>query len=318
MVADKMRQGEVVAFPTETVYGLGAIISNEDAVKDIFAKKQRPLTNPLIVHLASAELFAKYANVNELNERRLALLQKFIPGPLTIILPKREFVSDLITAGHHTIALRVPNHLVAQELLTLVNEGVAAPSANPFGYISPTSSEHVKESFGEKLELILDGGSALVGLESSILDLSKDKPLLRRPGAVTHSEIEEALNEEVEKLKTSSNKSVEAPGEHPFHYSPKTPLHFLDSKSLLAQTNAKKRIARVLISKKDIPLQYANSEETYYLSEDGDLGVVAENLYATLRSLDNGRYDEIYIEHCQSKGIGEAIMNRLEKATANG
>ncbi|MGH7966837.1 MAG: L-threonylcarbamoyladenylate synthase, partial [Candidatus Binatia bacterium] len=175
-----LRAGEVVAFPTETVYGLGADALNERAVAQVFAIKNRPRFDPLIVHLSSADVVSRYAAT--VDSRATALMERFWPGPLTLVLRKRPIIPDLVTAGLDTVALRMPAHPIALALLQAVETPIAAPSANPFGYVSPTTALHVQEMLGDTVNLILDGGPCTVGIESTVCALTEEKPLVLRPG----------------------------------------------------------------------------------------------------------------------------------------
>ena len=213
-----LKQGRLVAFPTETVYGLGADASNSNAVKQIFAAKGRPENHPLIVHIGSIEQLNDWAL--SIPSAALRLAKRFWPGPLTIILKKRPEVPLAVTGGQDTVALRIPNNPVALSLLKSFGGGIAAPSANRFKHISPTSARHVLEELGSEVDLILDGGSCSVGVESTIIDLSGSQPRLLRPGHITITELEAVLQTEVGRISTSE---IRSPGMMEVHYAPVTP-----------------------------------------------------------------------------------------------
>src|SRR5574341_279088 len=210
-----LRAGGLVAFPTETVYGLGADASNAAAVRKIFEAKRRPAAHPLIVHLADAVQLANWAREVPEHARRLA--RKFWPGPLTLILKRAPRVSDVVTGGQETVAVRVPLHPVSQQLLARFGSGVAAPSANRHGRVSATTAEHVRREFGAEVNCVLDGGEARIGIESAIVDLSGVRPVLLRPGWVTAAEIESVLGT---RLASPDTGAPRAPGTLPVHYAP--------------------------------------------------------------------------------------------------
>jgi L-threonylcarbamoyladenylate synthase len=223
-----LRTGGLVAFPTETVYGLGADARNSEALAKIFAAKQRPMDHPLIVHLADVSQLTDWAR--EIPESAHQLADIFWPGPLTLILKKARGVVDLVTGGQETVGLRIPSHPVAQALLKEFNSGIAAPSANRFGRISPTSAEAVREELGQSVDLILSGGQCEVGLESTILDLSSDIPVILRPGMITGLQIESILNIPVLYQKKNAPR---VSGALESHYAPDTPLALIQSDHLL-------------------------------------------------------------------------------------
>ena len=233
-----LRQGELVALPTETVYGLGADALNPAAVAKIFAAKGRPSDHPLIVHLADAEQIVDWAR--DIPREAIALARAFWPGPLTLILKKEEGVPDIVTGGQDTVGLRVPNHPVALELLRAFGGGVAAPSANRFGRISPTTAEHVRQELGERVPLILEGGACQVGLESTILDLSRDVPVILRPGAIGVDDIARVIGRRP-RLRGEEQQPDAAPrvsGALAAHYAPRTPLELVASAELPARARS--------------------------------------------------------------------------------
>ncbi|MCM8818466.1 MAG: L-threonylcarbamoyladenylate synthase, partial [Candidatus Omnitrophica bacterium] len=223
-VVNILKNGGIIAFPTETVYGLGANGLNPISVAKIFEIKKRPLFDPIILHIGRKEDAEKLWK--QINERAEKLIEKFWPGPLTIVLPKTEIIPYIVTAGLETVAIRMPSHPVALEILERIDFPVAAPSANLFGKLSPTEAKHVEQQIGDKIEIIIDGGKCPVGIESTIIDLSTEKNIILRPGGLPKEEIEKVIGktEIIEK----SNR-ITSPGQLPFHYSPKTPLKILKS-----------------------------------------------------------------------------------------
>jgi L-threonylcarbamoyladenylate synthase len=294
-----LRGGGLVAFPTETVYGLGAGATNGQAVARIFEAKGRPRFNPLIVHVPGLD---EARGLAEFNDRALALAVRFWPGPLTLVLPLRPggtpHLSELVTAGLETIAIRVPSHPVAQRILAEVRGPIAAPSANISGRVSPTSARHVQEDFGESLGMILDGGSTEKGLESTILALTPAATLLR-PGSVPREEIEEFLGSG---LLDFDGTGVVAPGQLPSHYAPRAALR-LNAKAAQA--------GEVLLGfGPNAPAGSLN------LSSTADLREAAANLFAHLRALDSQCAGRIAVMPVPEKGLGAAINDRLRRASA--
>jgi L-threonylcarbamoyladenylate synthase len=297
--ADLLRAGELVAFPTETVYGLGANATNDDAVARIFAVKRRPRFNPLIVHvagLAAAELLAR------VDARAQRLAERFWPGPLTLVLPRREdsHLSPLVSAGLDTVAVRAPDHAIAQALLAACDRPIAAPSANVSGRISPTTAAHVADELGERVALILDGGACRVGVESTVLDLTGGAPTLLRPGGIPAEELRDILGQ----LPTPEQAGiVRAPGMLRRHYAPGRPLR-------LNATDAAPGEARLGFGPDTGPA-------TLNLSPRGDLLEAAANLFAMLRALDQAPgYAGIAVAPIPEIGLGAAINDRLRRAAA--
>lgn len=298
-----LQGGGLVAFPTETVYGLGALIRLPRAVAQVFAAKARPHFDPLIVHVLHAAQAETVAEVPASQRRRFETLARaFWPGPLTLLLPKRAGVPDLVTSGLPTVGVRVPAHPRALELLAAVGEPICAPSANPFGRLSPTTAEHVRAGLGDRVDLILDGGACAVGVESTILSLAGDAPEILRPGGVPHEAIEAALGETVA-VHADSAARIQAPGQLDAHYAPRTPLSILPARAtggrlgLLAFSRPRDGYAAVEI-----------------LSESRDLNEAAVRLFACLHRLDAAGLDGIEVEAVPETGLGLAIMNRLRKA----
>src|SRR5215510_8581663 len=307
--AAALRAGEAVAFPTETVYGLGADALNERAVAQVFAIKNRPQFDPLIVHLPAKELVPQYAAV--IDERAMALIERFWPGPLTVVLRKRPLIPELVTAGLDTVALRVPAHPVAQALLRAVGKPIAAPSANPFGYVSPTTALHVQEMLGDAIPLILDGGSCTVGVESTVCALTEEDAIVLRPGGVTIEEIEAVIGPIT--IASSLQSDPRSPGTLPRHYSPRVPLMLLAPGEPIPYPRKGERVGLLTLVLRPDAEGYAVVEA---LSKDGNLLEAAANLFATLHRLDSLGLDRVIIEPVPERGIGRAIMDRLRRATA--
>ncbi len=295
-----LRAGRLVAFPTETVYGLGGDATSEHAVADIFAAKGRPRFNPLIVHVQHVGEAESLAEFSELARRAAG---QFWPGPLTIVLPRREGcgLSLLASAGLDTVALRVPAHRVAQGLLRETGRPLAAPSANRSGRVSPTEASHVAEELDDLVALILDGGPAPVGLESTILDFSGTSPTLLRPGGVSVEQLTEALGP----ISAPASALPKAPGMLASHYAPALPLR-------LGAIDARPGEA-LLAFGPDAPAGFA---EVLWLSRSGDLAEAAANLFSMLRRADSGPFSGIAVMPVPEYGLGRAINDRLRRAAA--
>ncbi len=303
--ADQINSGGVVAFPTETVYGLGADAFNTSAVAQIFEIKNRPHFDPLIVHIADLNDLERIAEVNDL---ALKLARKFWPGPLTLVLKKQKNIPDLVTSGLPTVAVRMPNHPVALELICLAGKPIAAPSANPFGYLSPTTAKHVDDQLGAKVSIILDGGPCATGVESTILDLSSASPAILRAGGIPAEEIEK-ITGVLESCQVGSLPS--APGQLEQHYAPHKPLRVLSRAEIL--NYPKLQSCGVLLFSADKNLK---AKEVKTLSAAGDLKEAAANLFSFLHDFDDSDCDFILAEAVPEKGLGKAIMDRLRKASA--
>lgn len=301
-------KNELIAIPTETVYGLAGNAYNETAIKKIFTLKNRPFYNPLIVHLKSASCINDVAL--EIPESALILADKFWPGPLTLVLKKQPYISDLVTAGKETVAIRVPNHPLALALLDKLDFPLAAPSANPFGSISPTNAEHVFNYFGEELNIILDGGECEKGLESTIIGFENDQPVLYRHGSISLEEIEKITG----KLNSSTNSdtSPNAPGMLSRHYAPKTDTYLTNTISELCECFEGKKIG-LLLFKDQIKNKSIIHQEI--LSKTGNFNEAAKNLYAAMHRLDQNKLDVILAERLPDKGLGKTINDKLERAT---
>ncbi len=303
--AKSLKQGNLVAFPTETVYGLGADATNKDAVARIYDVKGRPTGHPLIVHISSINNLDKWAQ--QIPEYAITLARTFWPGPMTLILPRTELAKDFITGGQDNVGIRVPSHPLAlsllKELEALGGFGIAAPSANRFGKVSPTSAQAVQEELSEYLtldDLILDGGPCQIGIESTIIDCTKQTPQILRPGGVTQEQIAEFINLELDKESYTHSNDVKAPGLLESHYSPKAKVFlsgtpqpgdgFLALSSIATPTGA-------------IRLATPVSDKDY-----------ARQLYSAFRLADSKKIERIFAVPLENEGIAVAINNRLSKA----
>jgi L-threonylcarbamoyladenylate synthase len=310
--ADILRRGGVVAFPTETVYGLGADALNPHAVEKVFAAKGRPTDNPLIVHLAGVEKIEEY--VDDIPPIALRLADAFWPGPLTLVMKRSILVSDLVTAGLHTVGVRVPNHPVALALLREFGEGIVAPSANLSGRPSPTTAQHVEADLGGRIEMILDAGATDFGVESTVLDITQTPPVILRFGALTRETIEQKIGPIV--LPHNAELLQRSPGTRYRHYAPK-------SKVILVAENDVTGYEKVL---RELRLQKRNVGCIVYSQslaqvEKGNLvrvlpsspRLMAKHLFSTMRELEKYA-DVIVVESVEQEGLGITIMDRLRRA----
>jgi L-threonylcarbamoyladenylate synthase len=304
-----LRAGGLVAFPTETVYGLGADASNVAAVRRIFAAKGRPADHPVIVHLGSANQLADWARGIPPAAFRLA--ERFWPGPLTMILQRAAGVLDVVTGGQDTVGLRVPSHPLAQALLREFGGGVAAPSANRFGHISPTTAQHVRDELGDGVDLILDGGPCQVGIESTILDLSSDEPVLLRPGHVPAAHIEALLGCRVRRPSAASPR---ASGTLAAHYAPFTPLVLVPSENFgeVVKSQATGGMVAVL-SWHPRPI---GTVAALWRVAPSTSEAYARELYASLRELDESGCAQIIVESPPDRPDWAAVQDRLARAAA--
>lgn len=306
-LAQLLRAGELVAVPTETVYGLAADALNPRACRKIFAAKGRPANDPLIVHIHSWRDLSRVGEPNKTAER---LAKKFWPGPLTLVLPKTSAVPGVVTSGRPSVAVRAPAHPLLRRLLKLADRPLAAPSANPFGYISPTTAEHVEQQLGRRIGHILDGGACRIGLESTIVDLrDPHRPRLLRLGAVTKTQIERTLGTKLADSRHPRREAPVAPGQLPRHYSPRTPLvmHLkLDGSA------GRLDEARLYFARPKGP----QARNLFWLDERGDLRRAARRLYAVLRKIDDGGFRKIHAEFAPAGGLADAINDRLRRAAA--
>jgi L-threonylcarbamoyladenylate synthase len=301
--AARLREGGVVAFPTETVYGLGALAFDARAVARVFEIKGRPSFDPLIVHVADRAMLDQVAYVPPGAQ---SLIERFWPGPLTIVLAKRDEVPELVTAGLPTVGVRMPAHPVARALLEAVGAPLAAPSANAFGRLSPTRALRVAQQLGESVDLIIDGGPATYGLESTIVAL-EPRPALLRPGAIPIDALEAVVGP-LERVDSSA--AIRAPGQLPRHYAPSTPLRVID---LQGVPKHERRHAGALTLSEPVEGYAA----VRMLSARGDLREAAANLFETLYELDALGLERIDVAPVGEQGLGLAIMDRLTRAAAS-
>jgi L-threonylcarbamoyladenylate synthase len=303
--AEILRAGGLVAFPTETVYGLGADASSEAALKRLYTVKRRPADHPVIVHFASAERAFEWAR--EVPEAARRLATGFWPGPLTLILKRSGKAKDFVTGGQDTVGLRVPSHPVAQALLREFEGGVAAPSANRFGRVSPTCAEHVRQDLGADVDLVLEGGESEVGIESTIVDLSRGRAVLLRPGAISAAALEQALGAP---LAAADAHAPRASGTLERHYAPNTPLRLVPSHALDAEiARAGAKVAVLAFSRPD-----ARAER--WLRMPRDPAGYAHRLYAALRELDAAGCTQILAEQPPEDPAWAAVRDRLRRAAS--
>ena len=301
--ARHLEAGSVVAIPTETVYGLAANAFNEASVLRIFSVKERPSFDPLIVHIGRPEDIHRVARA--LPPRAQALMDAFWPGPLTLLLPKHPDVPDIVTSGLDTVGVRMPAHPMTLALLRALPFPLAAPSANPFGYVSPTTAQHVLQQLGDAVAYVLDGGPCSVGLESTIIDLSGGEPKVLRLGGLSLEALEAAVGQALPVQTSSSN--PRAPGMLVKHYAPRTPLLWQHEVTELPAG----RIGYLRFSS---PLPQVDPQHQWLLSPANSLPEAASKLFATLRLLDDMRYDWVLVEKFPETGLGLAINDRLTRA----
>ena len=310
-----LRRGEAVALPTETVYGLAADATNADAIAKIFEAKERPFFDPLIVHLPTMDWLEKVARVPAESRGIVeALLARFWPGPLTLVLPRRDLIPEIVTSGLETIAVRMSSHPLFREVIATFGKPLAAPSANRFGRISPTTAQHVMTELAGRIPLIVDNGSTEHGVESTIVAPAGDTLRLLRPGPISRDELASLAPVIAEPAATST---IEAPGQLPKHYAPGTPLVLLspgnDDNMNLAATSAKTAQRRGLLAWRD-PQTAGAYSRVEVLSPTGDLREAAATLFEKLRRLDQAGLDLLIAEPVPEEGLGVAIMDRLRKA----
>jgi L-threonylcarbamoyladenylate synthase len=320
LLAQRLRAGELVAVPTETVYGLAGNALDPRACAKIFRAKGRPSQDPLIVHIHS---WAQMTLLCEPTAVAVSLARAFWPGAVTFVLPKKPSVPDIVTAGRDSVAIRMPSHRLFRQLLKQTGLPLAVPSANPFGYLSPTSAEHVQQSLGTKIRYILDGGESRIGLESTIVDLrDPQRPAILRPGVVTAEQLEKHLGQRVIVAKRSAVNVARArdmtvgqiaPGMLARHYSPRTPLTLHARLGPAEQNRSLPQDAFVYLRRPagKIPVN------VFWLDANGKLSGVARRLFATLRKLDGMKFQRIHIERPPDQdGLGAAINDRLTRAAA--
>lgn len=323
--AEVIRQGGLVAFPTETVYGLGADALNPQAVARIFAAKGRPASDPLIVHIASIEALNRVAR--DLPSQARALSESFWPGPLTLVLPRAEGLPADVTAGLDTVAVRMPAHPVALALIREAGTPVAAPSANLFGHTSPTTARHVLDDLGEQVDLILDGGPTRIGVESTVLDLTGEPPTILRPGGVSREALSAVLGPVVVRAGApqhcSGTNGMPSPGLLERHYSPRARLIFFRGTEQNVQVAMLKQLQDLLAEGKSVGLLIASEDKAVFagypvsvqdLGPRDDLSLVAARLFAAMRALDGEGVDVILARGFGAVGLGLAIEDRLLRA----
>ncbi len=302
-----LNQDDLVAIPTETVYGLAGNIYSEKAIKKIFELKKRPYFNPLIVHVGSLQQLDLL--VEDIPEKAKILGNTFWPGPLTMVLKKKDNVPNSVTAGKNTVAIRIPNHPVALQLLESLNFPLAAPSANLFGSISPTNANHVANYFQNDLQMILDGGNCQKGIESTIIGFENNEPVLYRLGSLSIEDIENSIGKV--QIKNNNEKSPDAPGMLSRHYAPKTQTFLVKEIEPFIESYTNKKIGLLLFDKPS----KSNVRHQEILSKNSDLKEAAANLYAALHRLDKMNLDIIIAQEFPNHSLGKSINDRLTRAT---
>jgi L-threonylcarbamoyladenylate synthase len=304
--AQIIRRGGLVAFPTETVYGLGTDAGNPQAVARLFEVKARPRIDPVIIHVADIETAKLYGRFPESANR---LMRQFWPGPLTLIVEKKSSVPDIVTAGLQTVAIRVPNHPAALALIAAAGCGIAAPSANPFGYVSPTEAQHVAEQLGDAIDMILDGGPCTIGVESTILSLVGSTPCVLRAGGTAVEELKSILGKMDVNIGTTQH--PQSPGQLKRHYATQTRLEIIEE--ALEELAPGEKVGLLSMIPPANPRKYAAVE---VLSSSGNLREAAANLFRALRRLDVLSLDRIIARPVRERGLGLAIMDRLRRCSA--
>ncbi len=318
--AELIVKGELVVFPTETVYGLGADATNSNAVKKIFLVKRRPIDNPIIVHVSSVEEL--YDVASEVPSKLIELTDRFWPGPLTFILKRKPKIVPEVSAGLETVAVRAPAHPVALSLIRLSGRPIAAPSANKSGKPSPTEAKHVLEDLGGEIPLILDAGKTFYGVESTVIDLTREPPVLLRPGAFPLEELQKILGKilvpSFARGFSEFEGEVISPGLKYRHYAPEKPLILVEGKDLVS--NIRELLSQYkkagLILSKETAHFFKDHENLMVLGSKEKLFEVAYNLFSSLREMDKRDVEVIIVEGIEEKGLGLAIMNRLRKAAS--
>jgi len=320
---EKLKSGGVVVLPTETVYGLAANALDSDAVEKIFKIKGRPHSDPLILHVLNKEWLQRFSEYKAYANRVDKIVEKFWPGPVTVVLQKKNIIPDCVTSNLSTVAIRCPRHEIFRKILKLVNFPLAAPSANPFGYVSPTSVDQVKQTLGDLVNVIVDGGKCDIGLESTIVDLTSETVKVLRPGAITAQKISDAIDEPVIDYSSGVvSVNPKCPGQLKQHYCTNTKLVLFEhggQPDILTEFSGK---AAVIFNKR--PLDCADGisgenvqgKDVFWFSETGDRYEIARNMFGLLQNLDNSGYDVIFCEKPEIHGLGVAINDRLLRAAA--
>ncbi|EAG1548166.1 threonylcarbamoyl-AMP synthase [Listeria monocytogenes] len=319
--AELLQNGECVAFPTETVYGLGADATNQAAIQKIYAAKGRPSDNPLIVHIARPDQMNSF--VSSYPPKAIQLMEKFWPGPLTVILPlKKDSLAANVSAGLSTVGVRMPEHPVSLALINAANVPVAAPSANRSGKPSPTTADHVIEDLDGKIAGIIDGGPTGVGLESTVIDCSLEMPIILRPGGITKEQIEQVIGSvDISTNNTNETEKPKAPGMKYTHYAPKAPVYLIEGSTPFWQKEinkveaANKKLG--ILATKELIDQLDTSAAVETTGSIKAMDEIATSLYKGLRAFDHADVDIIFAEVYPETELGAAIMNRLEKAAGN-
>ena len=308
-----LRSGGLVAFPTETVYGLGADALNAEAVRKVFKAKGRPTDNPLIVHVASLEIAWHF--MAEISDKGLQLAKCFWPGPLTLVTKRKSIVPDIVTAGLETVAIRIPNHPVTLEMLKRFEGGIVGPSANISGRPSPTSAEHVSHDLNGKIDIILDSGQTTIGLESTVIDVTGDPPLILREGGLSREDIEKEIGET---RRTNTQELLQrSPGTRHRHYAPKARVILIqknDRETFVTQLDKLKREGKkvgTITYSKDLN---AIDATKFHIILSSSVDRYAQNIFRVLRELDSFDVDCMLVERVDENGIGAAVMDRLGKA----
>jgi L-threonylcarbamoyladenylate synthase len=303
-----LQQGELVAIPTETVYGLAANALDAASVTKIFEAKNRPYFDPLIIHVPDIYSVKKFTE--EIPQKALRLMEHFWPGPLTFLLDKKNIIPDLVTAGLDRVGIRCPDHPLTTELLKSLSFPLAAPSANPFGYVSPTTPAHVNDQLGNRISYILDGGECRVGVESTIMGFENDQTIIYRVGGLSIERIESVIGQVL--VKTNSVSNPQAPGQLQSHYAPRKPAELGDIQNLIDEQSH--RSVGLLTFQKT----YSSSsiKKQIALSQSGNLEEAAQRLFSALRELDKSDVDVILLEEVPDIGLGRAINDRLRRAAA--
>lgn len=299
---------KLVAIPTETVYGLAGNIFSKKAIQSIFETKKRPFFNPLIVHIASIEILPEL--VSYIPEKAKLLAKAFWPGPITLVLKKKSIIPDLITAGKDTVAIRIPNHKTTLELLKALDFPLAAPSANPFGSISPTTAAHVEGYFKNDIEMVLDGGSCQKGIESTIIGFNGDAPVIYRLGSTSVEAIEAVVGPVA--IKNKKEDAPDAPGMLERHYAPSTQTILTNTVSQMVNIYTNKRIGVLMFSN---AIENPAISVQIILSKNKDMAEAASNLYSALHELDIQNLDVIITERFPDSDLGKSINDRLQRAT---
>ena len=307
IAASILEENGLVAIPTETVYGLAGNALEEAAVVKIFSAKDRPSFNPLIIHVATVEAIQEYAELDPISHQ---LAEAFMPGPFTLLLPKKDLIPDLVTAGSSKVAVRIPRHPLALKLLHKLKFPLAAPSANPFGYVSPTNARHVLDGLNNRVDYILDGGPCEVGVESTIAEVRDGQIILHRLGAVTAEDMEALTGLPV--VRNTDHQQLDTPGQMKSHYATKTPMYLGDIPTLLKE-HSHQHVATISFCKS---YEGLISGHQYILSPKCNINEAAQHLFAVMRSIDEFSFDVILAERFPDKGLGRAINDRLERAQA--